>query len=173
MTNQLGEGYDPDGNDVLTTTRREECPVSATEKPTETQVDDAVALATDARSSSYSPYSKFPMGAAVADAAGELIAGALVENVSLGLAMCAERVALFNAVVRGLEPKLLVLCSSRTEGELTFPCGACLQVALELGGPELQVVAVDPDGARDSASVRDLLPRSPHRFTPKTAPADS
>jgi cytidine deaminase len=27
--------------------------------------------------------------------------------------------------------------SKRTSGELTFPCGACLQVALELAGPDL------------------------------------
>ncbi|NNF56236.1 MAG: cytidine deaminase, partial [Acidimicrobiales bacterium] len=55
---------------------------------------DAVAKAAQAaRGKAYAPYSDFPMGAAVLTADGVTIPGALVENVSLGLAMCAERVA--------------------------------------------------------------------------------
>ena len=63
-----------------------------------------------------------------------IVPGALVENVSLGLAMCAERAALFATVARGLAPTAVALVSERTSGELTLPCGACLQVALELAG---------------------------------------
>jgi cytidine deaminase len=98
-------------------------------------------------------------------AADKLAPGALVENVSLGLAMCAERAALFATVARGLSPVTLALVSKQTSGQLTFPCGACLQVALELAGPDLRVVAADPDGTTASSSVGDLLPRAPHRST--------
>ena len=87
----------------------------------------------------------------------------LVENVSLGLAMCAERVALFATVAAGERPTTLVVASPRTNRALTFPCGACLQVGLELGGRELVVVAVDPDGASERAVLGDLLPRGPHK----------
>jgi cytidine deaminase len=98
------------------------------------------------------------------------VRGTLIENVSLGLAMCSERVALFTAVVEGITPKVLALSSERTDDELTFPCGACLQVALEIAGPELAIVAVDTEGASQEMRLHDLLPRAPHRFTPVTAP---
>jgi cytidine deaminase len=91
------------------------------------------------------------------------VTGVLVENVSLGLAMCAERVALFGAVAAGHRPVALAVASPRTDGAITFPCGACLQVALELGGPDLQVVAVTVDGEIEQARLADLLPRGPRK----------
>jgi cytidine deaminase len=128
------------------------------------------AAARSARANAYAPYSDFPMGAAVVTAAGVTVPGALVENVSLGLAMCAERVALFTAVTQQQHPIMLALCSKRTGDELTFPCGACLQVALEIGGPELIVVATDPDGVLDHSTVGELLTRAPKRHSPNTGP---
>jgi cytidine deaminase len=92
----------------------------------------------------------------------------LVENVSLGLSMCAERVALFTAVTEGIAPAVLALYAPRTGGQLTFPCGACLQVALEVAGSDLLVVAVDPDGAHQAVTLASLLPRAPQRHTPVT-----
>ena len=105
------------------------------------------------------------MGAAVACGDGSIVPGALVENVSLGLAMCAERAALFAAVARGSAPTALAIVAERTSGALTFPCGACLQVALELAGPDLRVLAAEPGGAHESARLGDLLPKAPHRGT--------
>ena len=127
--------------------------------------DELVSAATTARDRSYAPYSDFHMGAAVRCADGTVVPGALVENVSLGLAMCAERAALFATVARGLAPTVLALVAERTSGELTFPCGACLQVALELAGPELIVIAAEPDGETADATLGELLPRAPHRGT--------
>jgi cytidine deaminase len=126
-------------------------------------LSEVIEAALEARQRAYAPYSGFHMGAAVLSAGGTIITGALVENVSLGLAMCAERVALFATVASGERPMTLVVASSRTNGALTFPCGACLQVGLELGGRELMVVAVDPVGTNESAMLRDLLPRGPHK----------
>ena len=100
---------------------------------------EVIEAAVEAREQAYAPYSGFQMGAAVLTAGGTIIAGTLVENVSLGLAMCAERVALFATVASGERPTTLVVASPRTSGALTFPCGACLQVGLELGGRERRV----------------------------------
>jgi cytidine deaminase len=129
--------------------------------------DPLVDAARDARARAYVPYSHFAMGAAVETASGAIVAGAVVENVSLGLAMCAERVALFSTVAAADDdpPRRLALVSGRTDGRITSPCGACLQVALELGGEDLEVIAVDPDGQRESARVGDLLPRGPSKST--------
>ncbi len=111
----------------------------------------------------YAPFSKFRTGAVVVGADGSVIPGTIVENVSLGLAMCAERVAMFNAVVAGTRPVTLALAAPDTDGGLTWPCGACLQVALELGGDELRIVVGDDDsGPTSSATVGELLPRGPH-----------
>ena len=131
--------------------------------------DELVAAARAARDRSYAPYSDFHMGAAVRGDDGSIVPGALVENVSLGLAMCAERVALFGAVARGVGPVTLVLSSKRTSGELTFPCGACLQVALELAGPEMVVIASDLDGESASVRLGDLMERPPRRHTYRAA----
>ena len=126
-------------------------------------LDEVINAALEARERAYAPYSGFHMGAAVLTAGGTIVAGALVENVSLGLAMCAERVALFATIASGERPTTLVVASPRTGRALTFPCGACLQVGLELGGRELLVVAVDPDGTTERAVLGDLLPRGPHK----------
>lgn len=128
-------------------------------------VEKAIAAALDARDAAYSPYSDFPMGAAVVARDGTIVRGALVENVSLGLSMCSERVALFGSVMAAVAPVALAVASRRTDDSLTFPCGACLQVALEIAGPELIVVAVDLDGDHEAVSLSELLPRAPHRFT--------
>jgi cytidine deaminase len=135
---------------------------------TQEAIDRAVDIATAARSRSYAPYSKFLMGAGVVGDDGREARGALIENVSLGLAMCSERVAMFSAVTEGITPAVLAICSQRTGEDLTFPCGACLQVALEVAGPDLIVAAVDPEGIRDVRVLRDLLPLGPHRFSPRT-----
>ena len=126
-------------------------------------LSEVIRAALEARERAYAPYSGFRMGAAVVTTGDTIIAGALVENVSLGLAMCAERVALFATVASGERPTTLVVASPRTSGALTFPCGACLQVGLELGGPELVVIAVAPDGTSERAMLGDLLPRGPHK----------
>jgi cytidine deaminase len=126
-------------------------------------IEAAIEQAHAARERAYAPYSGFKMGAAVVTTGGSILAGSLVENVSLGLAMCAERVALFSAVAVGERPAALVVASPRTGGEVTFPCGACLQVGLELGGPDLEVATVTPDGEVERARLGDLLPRGPHK----------
>lgn len=136
------------------------------ERPRTDLIATAAAAATRARSHAYAPYSNFTMGAAVVSPDGDVVEGVLVENVSLGLAMCAERVALFAAVTQAVRPAVLAVCSKRTGGEFTLPCGACLQVALELAGPDLTVIAVDPDGEIEHASLGSLLPRGPRRNSP-------
>lgn len=144
---------------------------STAEKSTGTeagQADDrlarAIALARQMRQRAYAPYSRFKMGAVVVTDRGILVPGTLIENVSLGLAMCAERVALFSTVAQAAgHPEMLVLVSPRTDGKLTFPCGACLQVARELGGADMHVEACDLEGTCQGATLDDLAPHLPHK----------
>jgi len=128
------------------------------------RAEEALKDAAAARERSYVPYSRFRMGAAVVTEHDAVVPGALVENVSLGLAMCAERTALFSVVAQGLgRPEILALVSSRTSGELTWPCGACLQVAQELGGPDLLVVVSDGKGHAARSRLAELALHLPFK----------
>ena len=117
-----------------------------------------VGHARDAAHAAYSPYSGFPVGAAVLADIG-VVAGCNVENASYGLAMCAERVALFAAVAQGARHilQLAVSCVQANPAGpigLRMPCGACRQVIAELMEPDATVV-IDGVGI---LCVRDLLP---------------
>jgi len=125
---------------------------------------EALKDASSAQERAYAPYSGFKMGAAVVTDTNAVVSGALVENVSLGLAMCAERAALFGTVPIGAgTPEILALVSPRKNGDVTWPCGACLQVALELGGPDLLIVVTDGEGPPQEARLRDLAGQLPYK----------
>jgi len=100
-----------------------------------------IAQAKQARLQAYAPYSKFLVGAAVLAKDGKIFHGCNVENASYGLCNCAERTALFSAVAAGYRPGDLsaIAVTGDTEGPIA-PCGACRQVMIELGGPELTVI---------------------------------
>lgn len=134
---------------------------------TDEVLDDLLAAAREARANAYVPYSGFDAGAAVLTKDGTRVTGALVENLVFGLAMCAERVALFQTVAQGAgRPVALALAAPDTAGDATLPCGSCLQVAAELGGMELVVVAAAPDSEQPvRRTVAELGPGLPHRKT--------
>ncbi len=132
-------------------------------------VERIVAAARAARANAYVPYSGFDAGAAVLTGSGAVVGGALVENLVFGLAMCAERVAMFAAVAQGAgDVEALALAAPGTAGRRTTPCGSCLQVAIELGGPDLTVVLADPTGGADHevTTVDSLAPGIPRRGRP-------
>ena len=101
-----------------------------------------------AASHSYSPYSKFKVGAAVIGEKGEIFAGCNVENASYGLTQCAERNAISAAIAGGLRKGTLVSMVIYTPGEQVCPpCGACRQVMHEMMAEESQVISCcDGDG---------------------------
>ena len=73
----------------------------------------------------YSPYSEFPVGAAVLTGDGSIFLGTNVENASFGLTICAERVAICNAVTSGKSDIVAVAIHAK-KADVT-PCGACRQ----------------------------------------------
>jgi len=56
----------------------------------------------EAKEFSYSPYSKFRVGAALLTVDGQIIKGANIENASYGGTICAERTALVKAKSEGV-----------------------------------------------------------------------
>lgn len=98
--------------------------------------------ALEARACSYSPYSKYSVGAALLTEEGEIIRGCNVENASYGLTLCAERSAVMSAVSKGKKKFSAIAVATKDGG---FPCGACRQVLNEFN-PEMAVIIVNEKG---------------------------
>jgi cytidine deaminase len=103
------------------------------------------------------PYSTFRVAAALEDEAGGVHPGVNVESASLGLTLCAERIALFGAIARGAT-RFYRLAIVADRSKPVLPCGACRQVLLE-HAPDLLLVLESPEGAVEEVRLRDLLPR--------------
>lgn len=112
-----------------------------------------------AAENAYAPYSKFRVGAAVLAGNGKIYTGVNVENASLGLGTCAERVALASAIADG-ERTIVALAVACVDAPADsppaqrMPCGACLQWIQELA-PQAEIFIL---GENRSFRIHDLLP---------------
>lgn len=86
--------------------------------------------AKEASKTSYSPFSRFAVGAAVLASSGKIYQGCNVENSSFGLTICAERCAIFKAISEG-EKEILAVAIYSPNADSCYPCGACRQVMYE------------------------------------------
>jgi cytidine deaminase len=115
-----------------------------------------MAEAEKARKTSYSPYSRFSVGAALLTGSGRVVLGCNVENSSFGLACCAERTAVFKAVSEG-EREFVAIAVTAGPGHGAAPCGACRQVLHEFA-PGLSVYFRDGRGGIKRRRLSALLP---------------
>jgi len=92
----------------------------------------------------YSPYSNFKVGAALKTKDGKIFTGCNIENVSYGMSICAERVAVFKAVSEG-HTEFESIAISASSNKTVFPCGACRQVLAEFGDMKVYVDSVSDD----------------------------
>jgi cytidine deaminase len=86
--------------------------------------------AIDVLPKSYSPYSKFPVGAAAICDDGRIITGVNVENASYGLALCAE-CSLVSELFRTGGGQLVAFACVDGQGNPLMPCGRCRQLLYE------------------------------------------
>lgn len=129
--------------------------------PTDEQL---LALAREAMLRSYSPYSRFKVGACLLCEDGRIFQGCNVENASFGLTNCAERTAIFKAVSEGAKDFTAIAIAA--EKAAPWPCGACRQVLNEFA-PDIRVLITWNGDQVAEASLRQLLP---HGFGPKELP---
>lgn len=119
---------------------------------------ELISRAREALEKSYSPFSGIAVGAAVRTARGVYL-GANIENSSYGLTVCAERVAIFSAVLaEGASLQIEAVAVVNSKGIGTPPCGACRQVMAEFSRTA-RVIYQDQAIMR-STTVADLLPSS-------------
>lgn len=117
-----------------------------------------VAAAMKARQRAVAPYSKFRVGAALLAKSGRIYHGANVESASYGLTCCAERIALFTALMEGeREFRAMAIVAPMAEGAM--PCGACRQLLAEYANGAVVFIA---DSRRPKVirkfDVKELLP---------------
>ena len=127
-----------------------------------------VAAAMKARLRAVAPYSKFRVGAALLAKSGRIYHGANVESASYGLTCCAERIALFTALMEGeREFRAMAIVAPMAEGAM--PCGACRQLLAEYANAAVVFIA---DSRRPKVirefDVKELLPGAFHLLPEKT-----
>lgn len=117
---------------------------------------ELIKLALKAKENSYSPYSKFKVGAALLCEDGTVYFGTNVENGSFGATNCAERSAIYAAVSNGKRKftKLAIVGDCK---QICYPCGICRQVICELL-PDAEIICAKDEKTYEVYKSNDLLP---------------
>jgi cytidine deaminase len=117
---------------------------------------ELVKAALEVKRNSYSPFSKFRVGAALLCKDGRIFTGCNIENSSYGLTICAERVAIFNAISSGASEFTTIAIISDAR-DITPPCGACRQVLSDLAS-DIDIIMVDCKNRNIVLKLSSLLP---------------
>jgi cytidine deaminase len=118
-------------------------------------------LANQVRQRAYTPYSHYPVGAALRTKSGKIFTGVNVENAAYPDSMCAERTAVFKAVSEGERAFDAIAVVTDNGGS---PCGSCRQVLAEFGQDIVVLIGNGAGELVQETTVRDLLPGA---FTPE------
>lgn len=125
-----------------------------------------IRAAIEARSMSYSPYSKYRVGAALLTEDGVIIKGCNIENASYGATNCAERTAIFKAVSEGYRKFVKIAIVGGSEAadataDYAYPCGICRQVMREFcNKDEFEVIIAKSETEYETYLLEELLPKS-------------
>lgn len=118
-------------------------------------------LAAVAARQSYSPYSKFRVGAALLLEDGSIVTGCNVENCSYRLTSCAEQGAIARAVAeRGPGIRLRAVAVANLNGAASMPCGACRQTLAEFGDDATIILYPGEGGSDEETTLGELLPHA-------------
>src|SRR5947199_1862794 len=117
---------------------------------------ELTAKAAAARANAVAPYSGFKVGAALETKDGRVYTGCNIENVSYGLTVCAERVALWKALSEGVR-EFRQIAIVTNAAIITSPCGACRQLLWEYCG-DIVVHLHSLKGIDQQHRLADLLP---------------
>lgn len=113
--------------------------------------------ALEAKGNSYSPYSNFKVGAAVLTSDNNIYIGTNIENSSYSATICAERVAIYNAISSGA--KNIVAIAIVGDKDHIYPCGICRQVMAEFN-KDLIIIMGDSQNKFKVSNLEELLPHS-------------
>ena len=121
--------------------------------------EELLQIAKSVVENSYSPYSKFPVGAAVLYEDGSVYKGVNVENSSLGLTLCAERNAISTAIASGQKGKIVAIAIYAVKEKMCAPCGACRQWIWEFAkDDDTKIIIEANDGGIYETTIKEILP---------------
>lgn len=121
-------------------------------------INELITSSIKAKNKSYSPYSRFKVGASILTTNNKIFTGVNVECASYSLTICAERVAAVKAITSGEKKfKYLAIATSRTQAD--FPCGACLQFLTEFSC-NLKIIIVKSSREYKIYELKELLPKN-------------
>lgn len=113
--------------------------------------------AKEASKNSYSPYSKFAVGACLITTNDKIYSGCNFENSSFGMTICAERNAVGTAIADG-ERRIKAIAIYSPNQKHCYPCGACRQVLNEFKAKEGLDVITEGENDIEISKLADLLP---------------
>lgn len=131
-------------------------------------IKELISKAAGMRKISYTPYSKFNVGAALLAGNGQIYTGCNIENASYTPTICAERTAFFKAVSENVRKFTAIAiiggASDAEELEYCFPCGVCRQVMSEFCDDDFLIIIAKSE---EEYKVYTLPQMLPERFGPK------
>jgi cytidine deaminase len=119
-------------------------------------VEELLKKADEAKKQAYVPYSNFRVGAALLAKSGRVYVGANIENASYNVTCCAERVALFSAVLSG-ERDFEAIAVTSDSDMITTPCGVCRQALYEFS-PDMDVISSNNKLEYEASKLTEMLP---------------
>ncbi len=122
---------------------------------------ELIRLALEARQRSYSPYSKYRVGAALLTKSGKVYQGCNIENAAYTPTNCAERTAFFKAVSEGeREFEAIAIAGGYGDAPVDYawPCGVCRQVMMEFCKSDFRIITVKSETEYKEATLEEMLP---------------
>lgn len=120
-------------------------------------VEELIEAAYKASEYSYSPYSKFKVGAAILTNDGKVFTGCNVENSSFGATICAERTSILKAVSEGHKEFKAIAIVSNSKS-FTYPCGICRQFLSEFVNDDFEIYLHDEKNGIKKYKMNEILP---------------
>lgn len=119
-------------------------------------LDNLIDQAKEISANAYVPYTNYPVGAALLADSGQIYLGASVDAAGHS-GCCAERIALYDAVIKG-DTRFTALAVYSDGAHLPFPCGTCLQALSEFCPDQEMDVIVTCDDDMRIYKLKELLP---------------
>ena len=116
--------------------------------------EELIKKAIIAQKRAMSPYSNYPVGAALLTTDDSIILGCNIESKAYPTTLCAERVAIFSAISQGYENFSAMALITR---DGAYPCGSCRQIIHEYAGNIPIYIAKDLENYT-TQTISDLLP---------------
>ena len=123
------------------------------------RVADLLEAAKAVQANSYSPYSKYQVGAAILTDSGHIFASCNVENAAYPQGVCAEAGAI-SAMASAGERKIVAVLTICDGEPLGTCCGGCRQKLREFAALDTPIYAANENGVQRTFTLGELLPNS-------------